>query len=298
MSGDPGASGAAPGMLGDGGARAQRRCGPGALKLVVKNSFLEVVDVEPHLKRAQSDSDLWSSSGRCPSLSDDDAWLAPSRDRLPDPSGTASTSIQEFFADAVDGHSSRGGSVDEDSHRRMRGLDGRSSSSRSSTAAHQDKHAGLTVDVVDDRAVGSDLEGRGKRDSGQAELAKLEWSRGTERHATGKCKPCLYRNAKAGCKNGVNCMFCHAPHVKKHRVRPSKTARQQCRKFAEMLDNVEGQQDTEAHAGPPDTDICLAAMGMCASEQKYMRSILAARSRQPSVQQAAAGGGRPANARA
>jgi hypothetical protein len=265
-------------MSGDEGAGAQ------LLKLIVKNSFLEVVDVESSLKRAQSDSDLWSSSGGCPSWGDDDASLAPSRHRR-----RASTSIQESFADAVDSYGSRGGFVDEDSHRRMRRWAGRSSSSRSGSAAHQDKRAGLTV--VIDRAAGSDLdlEGRGKRDSGQAELAKLEWSRGAERHTTGNCKPCLYHNAKAGCTSGVNCKFCHAPHVRKHRARPSKATRLQCKKLAEMFDNVEDHQDIEASAGPSDTNAYLAAVGiMCASEQKYMRSIMSARSRQPLGQQAAA----------
>jgi hypothetical protein len=178
----------------------------------------------------------------------------------------------------------------------MRDWDDRSSS-RSGTTAYKDNPAGLTSLVVNDSAVGSDLAGRGKGDSEQAKLAKLDWSLGTERHAAGNCTPCCFHNAKEGCSKGINCRFCHAPHVRRHRARPSKNSRLQCKRVAEMFDNCKGQQGIEANVGPPDADTYLAVIGiMCSSEQKYMRSILSARNRQPSRQQAAVGDERPANA--
>ncbi|CAK0871901.1 unnamed protein product [Prorocentrum cordatum] len=289
MSADPGAPGAALEMPGEGGAE-------GSHVAPYKNSFLELVHVEPHLRRAQSDSDLWSSSGGCPSRPEDDASLVAGRGRLPGRAGAASTSMQELLAGGADGRSSPGGSADEDGHRRPAGTAATAAPAPAREPTRTDKHAGWQVN---DRTAGSGLEGRGKKDDGQEELAKLESSRGAATHATGNCKPCIYHNASSGCARGVSCKFCHEPHERKQRARPSKATRLQCKKLAENFGTAKGQPDTEANPGPLAlvSDTYLATMGiMCAAERKYMRSILSARSRQSSGQQATAPCGRTVSA--
>ncbi|CAK0860631.1 unnamed protein product [Prorocentrum cordatum] len=87
------------------------------LKLVVKNGFLEVVDVRPGLARARSDGDLFQPSGRCPAArAGDAAPLAPCLASPLSTSRTVSTSMQ-------DSHSSVGGPAraDEDRERVVEG---------------------------------------------------------------------------------------------------------------------------------------------------------------------------------
>jgi len=59
---------------------------------------------------------------------------------------------------------------------------------------------------------------------------------GTRLHATGNCKPCLYLNSASGCTNGANCGFCHMPHNKRNRIRPSKHTRMQCKQIVAFMD--------------------------------------------------------------
>ena len=94
---------------------------------------------------------------------------------------------------------------------------------RYGTAAQSGELTGLAASSSHIR--GNEAEGRGPRHSGQVELATAQWSQGTVWHDTGNCKPCNKFNARVGCANGVNCMYCHAPHEKKKRVRPGKATR-------------------------------------------------------------------------
>ncbi|CAK0824801.1 unnamed protein product [Prorocentrum cordatum] len=96
---------------------AAHRRGATALKLVVKNGFLEAVDVEPSLTRARSDGDLLGPSGRRSAVrAGDVAPLAPCRASPLSNPRTASTLIQ-------DSHGSVGGlaGVAEDSQRGVEG---------------------------------------------------------------------------------------------------------------------------------------------------------------------------------
>lgn len=60
-------------------------------------------------------------------------------------------------------------------------------------------------------------------------------SKGSAKHASGKCSPCHYFNTKAGCMNGVSCSFCHM-HCKETRQRPCKAKRAKAKSQAGVLD--------------------------------------------------------------
>mmetsp|Transcript_63474 Transcript_63474/g.164734 ORF Transcript_63474/g.164734 Transcript_63474/m.164734 type:complete len:304 (-) Transcript_63474:121-1032(-) len=65
------------------------------------------------------------------------------------------------------------------------------------------------------------------------------WSRGSAKHAEGKCRPCHYVRTTAGCLNAENCDFCHLAHRRKNRPRPHRRKRMQCKKYADMLEDAE-----------------------------------------------------------
>lgn len=75
---------------------------------------------------------------------------------------------------------------------------------------------------------------------GEDEVEENEgtWSKGSELHESGQCKPCHYVNTKTGCSNGEDCDFCHLSHQKKNRPRPCKSKRTKCKKMAGLLDQV------------------------------------------------------------
>jgi len=54
-----------------------------------------------------------------------------------------------------------------------------------------------------------------------SELASV----GSLLHGIGKCRPCFYTRAKNGCRFGSACAFCHEPHPKPKKPRPSKHVR-------------------------------------------------------------------------
>mmetsp|Transcript_130707 Transcript_130707/g.227213 ORF Transcript_130707/g.227213 Transcript_130707/m.227213 type:complete len:145 (+) Transcript_130707:2-436(+) len=87
---------------------------------------------------------------------------------------------------------------------------------------------------------------------------------GSQLHASGACKPCLYLNSRVGCCIGRYCRFCHLPHPKKKRPRPCKAKRTQCKQIVNMLCTVFG----------PDSRQFEEASQKLSSESQYMRSIL------------------------
>jgi len=103
-----------------------------------------------------------------------------------------------------------------------------------------------------------------------------ELSCGSAAHSSGLCKPCLYIHARMGCLNGADCRFCHVDsHPVKHRVRPCKAKRTQCKNLLAMLDTVFGS-GTEQYTQVSE------ALG---AKSAYMRTILKAKaSNSPSGQ--------------
>lgn len=83
-------------------------------------------------------------------------------------------------------------------------------------------------------------------------------------HANGECKPCLYLDTKTGCMNGDDCSFCHFPHARKHRPRPSKAKRNQCKQLIDIL-----QTSFE-----PGTNEYATVQNHLASQSSYMRALL------------------------
>mmetsp|Transcript_76077 Transcript_76077/g.219702 ORF Transcript_76077/g.219702 Transcript_76077/m.219702 type:complete len:257 (-) Transcript_76077:159-929(-) len=61
------------------------------------------------------------------------------------------------------------------------------------------------------------------------------WSKGSSRHAQGRCKPCHYVYGRVGCANGQDCGFCHFPHTDKSRKRIGMSKRQYCKTVANAL---------------------------------------------------------------
>jgi len=69
------------------------------------------------------------------------------------------------------------------------------------------------------------------------------WSKGSELHSSGNCKPCFYVNMKGGCGSGQDCLFCHIPHVAKTGARPCKAKRVQIRRFSDLLGGLTKSDD-------------------------------------------------------
>ena len=90
------------------------------------------------------------------------------------------------------------------------------------------------------------------------------WSIGSQHHALGDCRPCLYMPSKIGCRSGKQCQFCHFPHPKKNRPRPCKMKRMQCKHLLSMLDDI---VDTDPRQ-------YLERSEALAGESGYMRAIL------------------------
>jgi len=103
-----------------------------------------------------------------------------------------------------------------------------------------------------------------------AEEVLMKASKGSAQHFAGICRPCLYMNTQVGCRNGVDCKFCHVPHKRKRRARPSKATRMQCKQLVAMLDSAYGDDDSQV----------VQAAETLAADSAYMRSILAAKGRQ------------------
>eukprot|EP00747_Dinoflagellata_sp_TGD_P120837 gnl/TRDRNA2_/TRDRNA2_173330_c0_seq6.p1 gnl/TRDRNA2_/TRDRNA2_173330_c0~~gnl/TRDRNA2_/TRDRNA2_173330_c0_seq6.p1 ORF type:complete len:233 (+),score=29.24 gnl/TRDRNA2_/TRDRNA2_173330_c0_seq6:101-799(+) len=70
---------------------------------------------------------------------------------------------------------------------------------------------------------------------------------GSGNHGIGKCKPCLWLHSAQGCSLQADCQFCHLPHSKQTRTRPSKGKRDSVRRrtaqaLAEQAAAQEGSQ--------------------------------------------------------
>jgi len=82
-------------------------------------------------------------------------------------------------------------------------------------------------------------------------------------HQQGTCKVCIFAHKKSGCNLGDQCTFCHFPHTKRYRPRPSKLERIQCRRIANLLNTV---FDEDSHQFQ-------RAVKMLSDESEYMNSV-------------------------
>lgn len=67
------------------------------------------------------------------------------------------------------------------------------------------------------------------------------WSMGSATHREQRCKPCNYVRAPKGCKNGLQCEFCHLPHTESHIVKAKKLSMSQrlhCKQIAIALEEI------------------------------------------------------------
>jgi len=96
------------------------------------------------------------------------------------------------------------------------------------------------------------------------------WSKGSDAHHSGQCRPCHYLQTKLGCMNGVNCEYCHLSHAKKSRPRPCKAKRTQCKRIVGMLDTV--------FAADPNQ--FAQAAEMLSTKSPYMRTVIRSRMKQ------------------
>jgi len=93
------------------------------------------------------------------------------------------------------------------------------------------------------------------------------WSKGSDAHHSGQCRPCHYLQTKLGCVKGVDCEFCHLSHTKKSRPRPCKAKRTQCKRMLGMLDTVFA----------PNSDQFAEAAEMLSAKSPYMRTVIRSR---------------------
>mmetsp|Transcript_34193 Transcript_34193/g.97148 ORF Transcript_34193/g.97148 Transcript_34193/m.97148 type:complete len:188 (-) Transcript_34193:126-689(-) len=72
-------------------------------------------------------------------------------------------------------------------------------------------------------------------------------SAGSAAHSGGKCRPCLFFRTPEGCASGIDCRFCHEPHIVDDTRRPCKSRRDLIRKLHQKnLDRLAKQQPAEA----------------------------------------------------
>lgn len=107
-----------------------------------------------------------------------------------------------------------------------------------------------------------------KDDDGQVGITGV-FSRGSEFHKQGQCRPCHYFSTKLGCANGQDCEFCHLDHPKRSRPRPCKAKRSQCKRIAGMLDSA------FAH----DPEQFTQAMELLSSQSGYMKTVMKSKMR-------------------
>eukprot|EP00931_Biecheleriopsis_adriatica_P011849 TRINITY_DN112937_c0_g1_i1.p1 TRINITY_DN112937_c0_g1~~TRINITY_DN112937_c0_g1_i1.p1 ORF type:complete len:273 (-),score=40.04 TRINITY_DN112937_c0_g1_i1:80-898(-) len=85
-------------------------------------------------------------------------------------------------------------------------------------------------------------------DCGGLETSAGDVSNPEAMHDEGKCTPCKFQKSAKGCAKGQNCKFCHLPHQKKSRSRPSKPVRDECKRIKDMLVHTLLTGGTEAFA--------------------------------------------------
>jgi len=60
------------------------------------------------------------------------------------------------------------------------------------------------------------------------------WSKGSELHAAGSCKPCLFLNVSFGCRSGADCDYCHLEHADRNgKSTKRKKKKKELKKLAE-----------------------------------------------------------------
>mmetsp|Transcript_123500 Transcript_123500/g.349075 ORF Transcript_123500/g.349075 Transcript_123500/m.349075 type:complete len:234 (-) Transcript_123500:146-847(-) len=91
------------------------------------------------------------------------------------------------------------------------------------SSASDSKNA--SVELLDPSARPSDVPG-----PAQLEQARL--------HAEYRCTPCHYMAARASCRKGGHCLFCHSQHERHSKSRPRKAKRAHCKKVVDELDFV------------------------------------------------------------
>jgi len=84
------------------------------------------------------------------------------------------------------------------------------------------------------------------------------WSQGTALHGTKNCQPCRYIHLSQGCKDGLACNFCHAPHTSFAQKRPGKNRRQQCKHLVDIA------QDLQMNVAPE----------LLGNQSSYMQNLL------------------------
>mmetsp|Transcript_24523 Transcript_24523/g.70944 ORF Transcript_24523/g.70944 Transcript_24523/m.70944 type:complete len:254 (-) Transcript_24523:146-907(-) len=171
-----------------------------SLELVVKNTFLTVIDVPPanEMQRSASDSDL-SSSQRTSSTYGRTHKHQTSLNH----SGLSEQFSSGSEAGQVDASgSSLRSSVESGSSRPVRPMAGQLDWAADHIAqCHSDDNSDA---------------------AGAAQSTGVPPSKGSALHEKGKCKPCLYYlNGKDKCLMGADCQFCHEFHKKK-RTRPKR----------------------------------------------------------------------------
>mmetsp|Transcript_55593 Transcript_55593/g.129425 ORF Transcript_55593/g.129425 Transcript_55593/m.129425 type:complete len:157 (+) Transcript_55593:73-543(+) len=69
--------------------------------------------------------------------------------------------------------------------------------------------------------------------SEEAVTVEGPWSIGSMQHEGGTCKPCYFACSAVGCRNGIDCRFCHFSHRGMNRPRPAKVRRALYKKIIE-----------------------------------------------------------------
>lgn len=277
------------------GVSLQGPCQADGTMLVVKNCFLEVVDVDSGLARSKSDGNLRSAIGggfarvdAAQDACDNAAERLVRVDEVGSHSGTDTSheSLPEY-ASVTSGSRSSWWELSEGSERKSNGC-GFSEGSQYESSGSSAWGAGSSQSENTVPRLAEERE--------DAERQQAEWLKGNEdqqrQHAAGACRPCLYHKTKAGCVNGAACGFCHLPHARPaRRARPSKAERTHCKLLVAMMD---GMSEGDADAADRLADIS-EPRDSRGNPSKYMLSILKARDRQRHAApggptQAAAGG--------
>lgn len=74
-------------------------------------------------------------------------------------------------------------------------------------------------------------------------------------HFKRACIKCKYRTSPSGCRNGIQCTFCHIPHPRRQRYRPCKQKRdrQKARAARTAASLAEAASTGVASSGAPDS---------------------------------------------
>jgi len=73
------------------------------------------------------------------------------------------------------------------------------------------------------------------------------WSVGLQGHVDRNCKPCNIVHTLEGYKSGINCKFCHLPHVQCSSQSGNRPSKEKLEKCKHVLDNLHGSY--EGHSG-------------------------------------------------